>query len=142
MSWVQGCDFRHKSQLQESLKLGTYTSISQSRKVGQPRYDCDNPSTIVTHIMNYKFLARFNINEELYLPFLPLSYNYSYFMRYLEIAMIEKQTSQLSLFGSVIQAISLTGIIFLMYYVYGVSLPIQVQLLVHILYCAYGHLST
>ena len=45
------------------------------------------------------------------------------------------QTSQLSLFGSVTHYFTsnlTTGIIILMYYFYGVSLPIQVQLLVHI----------
>jgi len=57
----------------------------------------------------------------------------------------KQQTSQLSLFGSVTHYFACnltTGISSWKYYIYGVSLPIYVQLVIHILYCAYGNLTT
>ena len=54
------------------------------------------------------------------------------------------QTSQLSLFDSVTHYFTCnltTGISSWKYYLYGVSLPIEVQLVIHILYCAYGNLT-
>jgi len=57
----------------------------------------------------------------------------------------KQQTSQLSLFGSVTHHFACnltTGISSWKYYRYGVSLPIDPQLVIHILYCAYGNLTT
>jgi len=55
------------------------------------------------------------------------------------------QTSQFSLFGSVTHyfACNLTiGILSWKYYLYGVSLPLYFQLVIQILYCANGNLTT
>ena len=55
------------------------------------------------------------------------------------------QTSQLSLFGSVTHYFAwnlTTGILSWKYYLYGVSLPLYVQLVIQILYCANGNLTT